>query len=227
MSASAAEVIVTRLVLALTAAISSAGAGEARQWLWREPQWRDRIRARVRHGRGRVEGRNDADVADAADDGPPMIRGRLLRVAHRKKFIVCAVAAIMIAYASVATRTAGVVGRKASRIRAGMSFSEVSRQLDGWTMINAHPPGRGTQNRAKPGAEYFGYSGEVYVLTPVEPDGRQTDLRKISQTEFEQRMEKLLSDGEPWTVYFNFRIIGPDTGVLLRFDGRGKVVGAL
>jgi hypothetical protein len=104
-----------------------------------------------------------------------------------------------------------------------MSFAEVSRQLDGWTMINVHPVGRGTQNRAKPGPEYFGYSGEVYVLTPVEPDGRETDLRKISRAEFELRLEKLLSDVEPWTVYFNFRITGRDTGVLVRFDRQGKV----
>ena len=75
----------------------------------------------------------------------------------------------------------------------------------------------------KPGPEYFGYSGEVYVLTPVEPDGRETNRRKISRAEFEHRVETLLSDGEPWTVYFNFRMIGRDTGALVRFDRRGKV----
>lgn len=62
------------------------------------------------------------------------------------------------------------------------------------------------------------------MLTPVEPDGRETDLRKISPADFEHRLQQLLSDGEPWTVYFSFRMIGPDTGVLVRFDGRGKVV---
>ena len=129
----------------------------------------------------------------------------------------------MVAFASVAVLQARGVSRKASGVRAGMSFAEVCRQLDGWSMINAHPLGRGTQNRAKPGPEYFGYSGEVYVLTPVEPDGRETDRRKISRAEFERRMEKLLADGEPWTVYFNFRLIGRDTGVLVRFDGTGKV----
>ena len=141
----------------------------------------------------------------------------------RKKVIAGAAAIAMVAFVSVAALQARAVGRKASAVRAGMSFAEVSRQLDGWTMINGHPLGRGTQNRAKPGPEYFGYSGEVHVLTPVEPDGRETDLRKISRAEFEQRVEKLLSDGEPWTVYFNFRMIGRETGVLVRFDGRGKV----
>jgi hypothetical protein len=143
---------------------------------------------------------------------------------HRKKVIAGGATIAMVAFASVAALRARAVGRKASGVRAGMSFAEVSRQLDGWAMINGHPLGRGTQNRATPGPEYFGYSGEVYVLTPVEPDGGETDLRKISRTEFEQRLEKLLSDGEPWTVYFNFRLIGRDTGVLVRFDGRGKVV---
>jgi hypothetical protein len=142
---------------------------------------------------------------------------------RRKTFIVGSATLAMVAFASMAALQARAVGRKASGVRAGMSFAEVSRQLDGWAMINAHPLERGTQNRAKPGPEYFGYSGEVYVLTPVEPDGRETDLRKISRAEFEQRLEKLLSDGEPWTVYFNFRMIGRDTGVLVRFDGRGKV----
>jgi hypothetical protein len=104
-----------------------------------------------------------------------------------------------------------------------MSFAEVSRQLDGWAMLNAHPVGKGTQGRANPGAEYFGYSGELYVLTPVEADARETDLRKISRREFEQRVESLVSDGEPWTVYFSFRMIGPDTGVLVRFGEGGKV----
>ena len=151
------------------------------------------------------------------------IRGRLLRMGDRKKVIVGAVTIAILGFASVAALQARAVGRKASGVRAGMSFAEVSRQLDGWAMINAHPLGRGTQNRAKPGPEYFGYSGEAYVLTPVERDGRETDLRKISRAVFEQRLEKLLSDGEPWTVYFNFRMIGRDTGVLVRFDGEGKV----
>jgi hypothetical protein len=143
---------------------------------------------------------------------------------NRKKLIAGAATIAVVAFASVAAVQARAIGRKASGVRAGMSFAEVSRQLDGWAMINAHPLGRGTQNRPKPGPEYFGYSGEVYVLTPVEPDGRETDLRKISRAEFEQRLEKLLGDGEPWTVYFNFRMIGRDTGVLVPFDGRGKVV---
>jgi len=129
----------------------------------------------------------------------------------------------VVAVASVAALQARAVGRKAAGVRTGMSFAEVCRQLDGWAMINAHPLGRGTQNRAKPGPEYFGYSGKVYVLTPVEPDGRETDRRKLSRAEFEQRLEKLLSDGERWTVYFNFRTIGHDTGVLVLFDGRGAV----
>jgi hypothetical protein len=144
----------------------------------------------------------------------------------RTKVIAGAVTIAVVAFASIAALEARTVGRKASGIRAGMSFAEVSRQLDGWAMINAHPQGRGTQNRAEPGPEYFGYSGEVYVLTPVQPDGRETDLRKISRADFEQRLEKLLSDGEPWTVYFNFRMIGRDTGVLVRFDGKGKVAGS-
>jgi hypothetical protein len=131
----------------------------------------------------------------------------------------------IVAVASVAALQGRAVERKASGVRAGMSFAEVSRQLDGWAIINAHPLGRGTQNRSKLGPEYFGYSGEVYVLTPIEPGGRETDLRKISRTEFEQRLEKLLSDGEQWTVYFSFRMVGPDTGVLVRFDGAGRVAG--
>ena len=142
---------------------------------------------------------------------------------NRKKAIAGAATIAMVAFVSVAALQARAVGRKASGVRAGMSFAEVSRQLDGWAMIDAHPQGRGTQNRAKPGPEYFGYSGEVYVLTPVEPDGRETNLRKISRAEFEMRLDKLLSDVEPWTVYFNFRITGRDTGVLVRFDGEGKV----
>lgn len=141
----------------------------------------------------------------------------------RKKAIAGAAAVAMVALASVAALQTRAVGLKASGVRTGMSFAEVSRQLDGWSMINGHPRGRGTQNRANPGPEYFGYSGEVYVLTPVEPDGRETDLRKISRAEFEQRVKDLLSDGEAWSVYFNFRMIGRDTGVLVRFDGRGKV----
>ena len=141
------------------------------------------------------------------------------------KVIAGAATVALTAFAGIVSRQAGVVERRASGVRAGMSFAEVSRQLDGWAMIDAHPLGRGTQGRATPGPEFFGYSGEVYVLTPVEADGRETDRRKIVRAAFEQRVETLLSDGEPWTVYFNFRMIGSDTGVLVRFDGRGKVAG--
>jgi hypothetical protein len=141
----------------------------------------------------------------------------------RMRLIAAATAIAVVSFASVAALQARAVGRKASGVRAGMSFAEVSRQLDGWAVINAHPLGRGTQNRARPGPEYFGYAGQLYVLTPVEPDGRETNLGKISRAAFEHRLKHLLSDGEPWTVYFGFRTIGPDSGVLVRFDGRGKV----
>ena len=147
----------------------------------------------------------------------------LSRMGKRKKVIAGALTIAVAVFASVAALQARAVEWKASGVRAGMPFAEVSRQLDGWSMINVHPLGRGTQNRAKSGPEYLGYSGEVYVLTPIDPDGRETDLRKRSRAEFEWRLEKLLSDVEPWTVYFNFRITGPDTGVLVRFDGHGKV----
>lgn len=141
----------------------------------------------------------------------------------RRGWIPGAAVVVMVAFASVAALQARAVSRKASGVRAGMSFADVSLVLDGWAMIDAHPVGRGTQHRAKPGPEYFGYSGEVYVLTPVQPDGRETDRRKISRTEFEDRVHQLLADGEPWTVYFNFRTIGRETGVLVRFDGSGRV----
>jgi hypothetical protein len=137
--------------------------------------------------------------------------------------MACAAAIAVAGSASMVILQARAVARKVSGVRAGMSFADVSRQLDGWAMFNAHQVGKGTQGRANLGPEYFGYSGEVYVLTPVEADGRETDLRKISRPEFEQRMERLVSDGEPWTVYFSFAMIGPDTGVLVRFGEGGKV----
>jgi hypothetical protein len=106
-----------------------------------------------------------------------------------------------------------------------MALVDVIQQLDGWWMINTHP----VDSRAIPhgtGPEFNGYSGEVYVLTPVQPDGRETDLRKISRAEFEGRLERLLSGGTPWTVYFNFRTVPTNTGVLVRFDGQGRVAGS-
>src|SRR5688500_2898654 len=121
----------------------------------------------------------------------------------RQVWIAGAAVMVMVAFAGVAALQARAIGRKASAVRAGMSFADVSRLLDGWAMIDAHPVGRGTQNRAKAGPEYFGYSGAVYVLTPVQPDGRETDRRKMSRAAFEQRVETMLADGEPWTVYFN------------------------
>jgi hypothetical protein len=126
--------------------------------------------------------------------------------------------------AATATIQARAVERKADRIRPGMPLRDVLQQLDGWWMINTHP----VDARAIPhgtGPEFNGYSGEVYVLTPVEPDGRETDLRKISRAEFEQRLEELLSGGREWSVYFNFRTLPTDTGILVRFDGEGRVAG--
>lgn len=144
-------------------------------------------------------------------------------MSNRKKLVAGAVAFAVIAFVSVATMQASAVDRKARGIRAGMAVGEVIQQLDGWWMINTHP----VDSRAIPhgtGPEFNGYSGDVYVLTPVQPDGREIDLRKISRAEFEGRLEKMLSGGKPWTVYFNFRTIPTDTGILVRFDGNGKVV---
>ena len=131
-------------------------------------------------------------------------------------------AMLVIAFVSIAALQAREVGRKARGIRAGMTTAEVLRQLDGWWMINTHP----VDSRAIPhgtGPEFNGYSGDVYVLTPVQPDGRETDLRKISRAEFEARLDKMLSAGKPWTVYFNYRTVPTDRGILVRFDGTGRV----
>lgn len=139
-----------------------------------------------------------------------------------KRRVAGAVGVVVIAFVSIAAVQARTVDRKARGIRAGMTVAEVLQQLDGWWMINTHP----VDSRAIPhgtGPELNGYSGEVYVLTPVQPDGRETDLRKITRAEFEQRLETLLSGGKPWSVYFNFRTIPTDTGILVRFDGHGKV----
>jgi hypothetical protein len=143
-------------------------------------------------------------------------------VSNRKKLVASAVAVAVTAFVSVATVSSRAVERKARGIRAGMALVDVIQQLDGWWMINTHP----VDSRAIPhgtGPEFNGYSGEVYVLTPVQPDGRETDLRKISRAEFEGRLERLLSGGTPWTVYFNFRTVPTNTGVLVRFDGQGRV----
>ena len=128
----------------------------------------------------------------------------------------------VIALVSLGTLQARAVERKARGIRAGMPVEKVMQAMNGWWMINAHP----VDSRAIPhgtGPEFNGYSGEVYVLTPVEPDGRETDLTKISRSEFEGRLAKLLSGGKPWTVYFNFRTLPTDRGILVRFDGNGRV----
>ncbi|HYK04794.1 MAG TPA: hypothetical protein VE974_23780 [Thermoanaerobaculia bacterium] len=146
-------------------------------------------------------------------------------MSNRAKLVAGAVAVMVVAFVSLAVGQARAVDRKADRIRAGMTVSEVMRQLDGWWMINTHP----VDSRAIPhgtGPEFNGYSGRVYVLTPVRPDGRETDLRKISRAELEERLNKMLSAGKPWTVYFNFRTVPTDTGILVRFDGKGRVAGS-
>lgn len=146
-------------------------------------------------------------------------------MSKRKKLIAGAVVVAVVVLVSVATAQARAVDRKARGIRAGMTVDEVFQQLDGWWMINTHPADSRAITHGT-GPEFNGYSGDVYVLTPVQPDGRETDLRKISAAEFEGRLRRLLSGGKPWTVYFNFRTIPTDTGILVRFDGHGKVAGS-
>jgi hypothetical protein len=144
---------------------------------------------------------------------------------QRKNLLLCATAVALIAFGSIAAMQSRSVGHKARGIRAGMTLGEVLQQMDGWWMINTHP----VDSRAIPhgtGPEFNGYSGEVYVLTPVRPDGSETDLRKISRAEFEQRLNAMLSAGKPWSVYFNFRTMPTDTGILVRFDGNGRVAGS-
>lgn len=139
-----------------------------------------------------------------------------------KKLVAGAVTVAVAAVISVALVQARTVDRMAGRIRAGMTVSEVMERLDGWWMINTHP----VDGRAIPdgtGPEFNGYSGDVYVLTPVQPDGREIDLRKISRAAFENRLERMLSASKPWMVYFSFRTIPTQAGILVRFDGNGKV----
>ena len=70
------------------------------------------------------------------------------------------------------------------------------------------------------GATYERFRRAQALLRHAVPAG---DAAEISCAAFEHRLQQLLSDGEPWTVYFSFRMVGPDTGVLVRFDGKGKV----
>lgn len=139
----------------------------------------------------------------------------------RKKVMLGTLAVAVGAFVVVATLQASAVERKARGLRAGMSLAEVMQQLDGWRMINTHP----MDSRAIPhgtGPEFNGYAGEMYVLTPVQPNGRETDLRKISRAEFMARLETLLSSGKPWTVYFSYRTVPTHRGILVRFDGSGR-----
>jgi hypothetical protein len=143
-------------------------------------------------------------------------------VSNGKRLVAGAAVVAIISLVSIAAIQARAVDRKAARIHPGMTLAEVLTQLDGWRMINAHPVYR----RAIPhgtGPEFNGYSGQVYILTPVRPNGSETDLRTISRAEFERRLESLLGGGEPWTVYFSFRTFPTDRGTLVRFDGEGKV----
>jgi hypothetical protein len=139
-----------------------------------------------------------------------------------RKLVLAAMALPVAVFVTIAMLQAQAVERKVGGIRGGMSLGEVLHQLDGWSMINAHPlDGRAISHGTGP--EFNGYSGEVFVLTPVQPDGRETDLRKISRAEFSQRLEKLLSTGKRWTVYFSFRTVPTHRGVLVRFNGKGRV----
>jgi hypothetical protein len=145
----------------------------------------------------------------------------MLGMSPRKMVILGTVAVSVIAFLMVATLQARAVERKVRGIRPGMSLAEVMQQLDGWWMINTHP----IDGRAIPhgtGPEFNGYSGEMYVLSPVQADGRETDTRKMSRVEFVARLEKLLSGGKPWTLYFSYRTVPTHRGILVRFDGKGR-----
>jgi len=143
-------------------------------------------------------------------------------LSYRKAPLAGALIAAAIVMIVIATMQSRAVERKARGIRAGTTISEVMQQLDGWWMINTHP----VDSRAIPngtGPEFNGYSGDVYVLTPVQPDGRETDLQKISREVFESRLEQMLRGGKPWSVYFSFRTFPTHAGILVRFDGNGSV----
>jgi len=154
-------------------------------------------------------------------------------MSRRKRQIIIAGALVvaLVAFTGTAWMQARAVERKAQALRVGMTLPEVMAALDGWWMVNAHPLGRGTgRGRLQPGPEWNGYTGPgrdgapgLYVLTPRTADDRETDLRKLSRAEFTRRLDALLSDGEPWTVYFSFRTIPTKRGVLVRFDGKGRV----
>lgn len=142
-------------------------------------------------------------------------------MSSRKKLVVGAVTVVVVVI-SIAAMQARAVDRRARGLRAGMTVGEVLQQLDGWSMINTHP----RDSRAIPhgtGPEFNGYPGDVYVLATVQPDGRETGPRKMSRAEFQVRLETLLSSGKPWVVFFNYRTIPTNRGILVRFDGKGNV----
>jgi hypothetical protein len=135
-------------------------------------------------------------------------------------FGACTFAAV--AFVGIALIQARAVDRKARGLHAHMSLSEVMRELDGWRMINTHPAGR----RAIPngtGPEFNGYAGDMYRLASVQPDGRETGWQTLSRAEFVARLEHLLSDGEPWIVYFSYRTVPTHRGILVRFNGQGRI----
>jgi hypothetical protein len=133
----------------------------------------------------------------------------------------------LIVFLSVAVLQARAIDRKAQALRVGMTLPEVMSALDGWWMVNTHPLGRGTgRGRPQAGAEYNGYTGRdgVYVLTPLAADGRETDLRKLSRAVFTERLNGMLAGGEQWTAYFSYRTVPTQRGLLVRFDGHGRLL---
>lgn len=189
-----------------------------------------RLKPRPFKALGLVKPRSFKKALGLANPLPPRYP---IPMSRRKKLLAATfgVAVIVVALVGTAWMQARAVDRKARALRPGMTLPEVLTALDGWWMVNTHPVGRGTgRARLQPGPEFMGYTdpradgpGQLYVLTPLAADGREADRRKLSAAEFTQRLDALLSSGEPWTAYFAYRTIPTQRGILLRFDGRGRV----
>jgi hypothetical protein len=140
------------------------------------------------------------------------------------KLLSASLLTLLLAVVAVGAIQARAIDRKARSIRAGMTVREVMVQLDGWRMINTHP----AVSRAIPngtGPEFYGYSGETYALTAVRPDGSEVGRQAMSRAEFERRLDAMLGSGKAWVVFFSFRAFPTERGVLVRFDGKGRVAG--
>jgi hypothetical protein len=133
----------------------------------------------------------------------------------RKKAIVGTVSVVLLFGLISETRSCTLAEWERSRVKPGMSVSDVFHSIDGWNMCSGFYFNPATK-------EFTHFTAGHGETCRIRGNG-DSDFHQVSQEELVQAVEKQKSEGQSLQIAFSYMESSPHATFVVDFDSDGKV----